>query len=640
MQNPALDAQHPWPGLAAYDEAGAPFFKGRDPEALQLLQLVKLAPVVALYGRSGLGKSSLLRAGLFPRLREAGYLPVYIRLDHRADAASVLEQIALCLEAEISARQLHAPPRAPGESLWHWLHRKDFELWTADNWPRIPVLVLDQFEELFAHASGARLQGVLAALADLVENRLSAEVAGQRDALQGLDSLSQRYRLLFSFREDYLPELRAWAQHVPSLLRHELRLEPMRAERAEQAVAEAGGALLAPGAAAAIARFVGEQSAGQGHDAVEPVLLSLTCAQLAARRQGALVDQALLDSIGHDILEGYYRDALAGQPESLHRFIEDHLLQGSRTRGSYAKAEALAQGFITEAQLEALTSQWRLLRVESLGHVDRIELIHDRLVDVVRLARDRRVAQQAAEQARAEQLRLAELENAQRLRRRSQLALLMAALAGGTAIWAVSKKEALETSIANEAKAKREAEAAEAQRQSLQAEAERKRLAEQQARRAEYGWIAEPADAGEQARLQRVSDQAHQAIKRIDQSTTPADVERRRATTVEVWTKELDETRVKVGLFTLGFQVVSRAGRVTDIATNIVWYGQAAAREDVQLVALALLRSGVQLRAVRPMPVELARSRSAWIQVGADHGVQERAPLAVEAVASGSGIET
>ena len=70
-QHFTLDAQNPWPGLAAYDEAASDFFHGRDTDAEELLRLVRLAPLTVLYGKSGLGKSSLLQAGLFPRLRHA-----------------------------------------------------------------------------------------------------------------------------------------------------------------------------------------------------------------------------------------------------------------------------------------------------------------------------------------------------------------------------------------------------------------------------------------------------------------------------------------------------------------------------------------------------------------------------------------
>ena len=61
-----LDRENPWPGLASYDEEAQRFFKGRGNDTTELLRRVKDAPVTLLFGKSGLGKSSLLRAGLFP----------------------------------------------------------------------------------------------------------------------------------------------------------------------------------------------------------------------------------------------------------------------------------------------------------------------------------------------------------------------------------------------------------------------------------------------------------------------------------------------------------------------------------------------------------------------------------------------
>ena len=65
-----LDGENPWPGLESFEENAHAFFFGRDHEAESLLNHVLDAPVTVLYGRSGLGKTSLLRAGLFPLLRE------------------------------------------------------------------------------------------------------------------------------------------------------------------------------------------------------------------------------------------------------------------------------------------------------------------------------------------------------------------------------------------------------------------------------------------------------------------------------------------------------------------------------------------------------------------------------------------
>jgi hypothetical protein len=82
-----LDGENPWPGLESFEEEACAFFFGRDREAASLLDHVRDAPVTVLYGRSGLGKTSLLRAGLFPLLREQNFLPVYVRLELRPGAA-------------------------------------------------------------------------------------------------------------------------------------------------------------------------------------------------------------------------------------------------------------------------------------------------------------------------------------------------------------------------------------------------------------------------------------------------------------------------------------------------------------------------------------------------------------------------
>ncbi|WP_242684318.1 hypothetical protein [Paraburkholderia hospita] len=80
----ALTPTRPWPGLASFTEADQYFFRGRENEAEELARLVRREVLTVLFGRSGLGKTSLLNAGLFPRLRENLHVPVMIRLAHGA----------------------------------------------------------------------------------------------------------------------------------------------------------------------------------------------------------------------------------------------------------------------------------------------------------------------------------------------------------------------------------------------------------------------------------------------------------------------------------------------------------------------------------------------------------------------------
>ena len=127
-----------------------------------LLRLVRHAPLTLLYGKSGLGKSSLLKAGLFPLLHKElclplkeRFLPVYVRLTLLgADEEPVLSQVKMLLKSELERAKAEFPAILEDETLWEYLHRRDLELWSPDNFLLKPVLVFDQFEELFLKGPG------------------------------------------------------------------------------------------------------------------------------------------------------------------------------------------------------------------------------------------------------------------------------------------------------------------------------------------------------------------------------------------------------------------------------------------------------------------------------------------------------
>ena len=98
-----LSPQSPWPGLRPFGEDDRGFFFGREREATELLALVQRAVVVVVYGQSGLGKTSLLQAGLFPAVREVGLLPVRLRLDHAEQAPSMAAQVKAALITALDA---------------------------------------------------------------------------------------------------------------------------------------------------------------------------------------------------------------------------------------------------------------------------------------------------------------------------------------------------------------------------------------------------------------------------------------------------------------------------------------------------------------------------------------------------------
>ena len=69
-----------------------------------------------LFGQSGLGKTSLLCAGLFPRLRAVDFLPVYLRLDWTTAHISPVAQIKQALAENLAEHGVEGRPPRPDET--------------------------------------------------------------------------------------------------------------------------------------------------------------------------------------------------------------------------------------------------------------------------------------------------------------------------------------------------------------------------------------------------------------------------------------------------------------------------------------------------------------------------------------------
>jgi WD40 repeat protein len=441
-----LDGENPWPGLESFQENAHTFFYGRDQEAQSLLNRVRDAPVTVLYGRSGLGKTSLLQAGLFPLLRDHQLLPVYVRFELKPGSAPLTRQLQQSIHDAIRADVSDATPPSDDESLWEYLHRTDFEIWSAQNYPLTPVIVLDQFEELFTLGERIpeQVREFMNDLGDLAENRIPADLAARIDddgaAAERFNLRSRNYKLLISLREDFLPDLEGWCRLIPTLGRSRLRLLPLKAGDALDAVRKPAAHLMTDSLARRVVGIIagedlhavgdtaggnGDRPDGQlGASDVEPALLSLFCRELneERKRRGQLkFDERLVEDAKRDILSNYYSSCVGDLPPRVARFIESELITEKGYRDSFIREDAVPT-HLTEEELAQLISS-RLVRLEDRYGAQRIELTHDVLTRVVREHRDQRRAEEerAALAARAEQ-REAELDHEREARLASERA--------------------------------------------------------------------------------------------------------------------------------------------------------------------------------------------------------------------------
>ena len=155
-----IDADHPWPGLLPFTEDAKAFFHGRESETTELTRLIEREPLTVLFGQSGLGKSSLLNAGVFPRLRRAGYLPLYLRLNLDANAPPLIDQVWQMLKDECARHEVTATKPRDGDSFWKYLHRPGTLLQNPHGRPVTAVLAFDQFaEKPCAGSAGSDIRG-------------------------------------------------------------------------------------------------------------------------------------------------------------------------------------------------------------------------------------------------------------------------------------------------------------------------------------------------------------------------------------------------------------------------------------------------------------------------------------------------
>jgi hypothetical protein len=242
----------PYKELKYYEEGDSENFAGREQDVHQLLSRVVISRAFVLYARSGLGKTSVLLAGLFPELRKRDYRPIYVR---------TLEDPLRDLKAAV-ARE--GGLSAEGNSL-RALLQEDCE-------DGSPVIALDQFEEFFI-----RFRDQPAKRAEFVRE-VAAVIADE----------SVDARVIFSVREDYLAALDDMQRRLPHLFTQSYRLMPLTAFGAREAIVRPLLQNQVPYDERLVTRLVDELAKFD----FESARLQITCAELyrsAFEREGVQI---------------------------------------------------------------------------------------------------------------------------------------------------------------------------------------------------------------------------------------------------------------------------------------------------------------------------------------------------------------
>ena len=210
----ALDAQGgfawdasrpPYPGLLAFEEEDAAVYFGRDDDIRRLIERLNArraqggARLVALLGASGSGKSSLMRAGVVPRLKRAGR--IWIVLPPMRPQTRPLDELArmLAIAADRGFEWRALRGRLESGEPAEVLHEIADDLRVRHGANEAQILMpIDQAEELFGAADPAQaarfLQVLSAAMApEMPYLGLLAMRSDYLGALQGAEQLTARF---------------------------------------------------------------------------------------------------------------------------------------------------------------------------------------------------------------------------------------------------------------------------------------------------------------------------------------------------------------------------------------------------------------------------------------------------------------
>ena len=277
-------------GLQSYTEAQSDIFYGRDEEIDRLTNLIKSNTLTIVFGKSGTGKTSLLNAGIFPRLRKDYCLPFRIRLEFRDDSPDLVTQIKNILKSEIDRYGFKVEAYPSAETLWEYFHSE--QLWKSVT----PILIFDQFEEIFTLAKKSNRFGnkQLAAfweeLADLIENsvpeKLKEKFLNDKEHID-YSYKNQKIKILFSFREEFLPEFESITSKIPSIKYSRFRLMPMNGNQAYEVITKTWkNNIDAEQANKIVGFFTSEEDKNKSYDVmeIEPSLLSQVCSYIDKER--------------------------------------------------------------------------------------------------------------------------------------------------------------------------------------------------------------------------------------------------------------------------------------------------------------------------------------------------------------------
>lgn len=377
---------NPWMGLSPYNEPKEGeknfFFCGRNKATAEVTSLILNNLFVTLYGKTGIGKTSLLQAGVFPYLRKRQYVPIPIRLGQIPLETNLSEYVIKQILNVIGIDYIKGLNNDIIESdemlLWNFFSYTTF--YNKEGETVFPVMVFDQFEEIFIFRK-SEAWDFMRQLHNLLDDTILAdEEKGQHS--------EANFRIIISIREDDLFRIEDCIDtlHLIEMHNCRYRLTQMSDDEAKSVILVPGNGLISESDGEELTNKIIKIAKGKNGNQLNTLLLSLICDLLyyEAKNSGCdLIEAQHLQSLGDNPLKEFYFSSIKGLSKKQKKFIEDKFVDINGRRNPVSIGDYKRVFGNDSSLLDGKKRLFNQISISSGTDEVHVELMHDLLAQTI-----------------------------------------------------------------------------------------------------------------------------------------------------------------------------------------------------------------------------------------------------------------
>ncbi len=430
-----------YPGSQPFVSAQKDIFFGRDQDIENLMELIELEQSVVLYGKSGLGKSSIIEAGIIPEIKKKQEFDIVsIRFGAYVAGKTTVTPLDIALEA-LQPQNTWLEDKFPNRPPTLWQALKNKQIREKNNGF---LLIFDQFEELFTYPE-EQVNVFARQMAEVhytnipqsYRELMDAGFDAQEDFLseEQARTLHERIKLktLMGIRSDRMSHMNKLKPYLPEILIYTYELKALGKKQAKAAIeqpAQLAGDFESntfsyhKDALNTILNYLTKNNT-QGIESFQLQIFCEYIEELVRKDQHTEISKELIgtDQKIEAIFENYYLNKIKNlksedEKKTARRLIEDGLIfatDSEQRRLSLYEGQITNDYGISKELLRKLVNT-HLLRAESSmrgGYT--YELSHDTLLAPILKAKKNRIKAEADKAAiRLEEERQQQLIEAQK----------------------------------------------------------------------------------------------------------------------------------------------------------------------------------------------------------------------------------